>query len=130
VRTQPAAARLIDVAPTILAAFGLADPTLPGRAVMPGSARGHMKHAPRPPPPAVAMADENLLAVAAAAGFRPAAAPSPAWRAQRLAELAALLVMHDPPRAYGASLPGVGGGPSPKRPGSSPAGIGPVLSRG
>jgi tetratricopeptide (TPR) repeat protein len=86
----------LDLAPTVLGLFGLAADDLPGRSL---AARG--AEAARAPAPRVAVQadpgpDAALLAQAAGWGFPAPPGPSPAWRAQALAERAAATLWRDP----------------------------------
>ncbi|MBU6166592.1 MAG: alkaline phosphatase family protein [Alphaproteobacteria bacterium] len=96
------AARLIDVAPTLLAAHGLHDPALPGRALAlwPGAALRPVAT------PALPVADDaaaaeaaRLLAPLIAEGHVPLPEPPPAWTVQRLLGLGRMLLPRDAARA-------------------------------
>ncbi len=89
-------AGLLDIAPTALARFGLADPDLPGRPL------------PITPPPAPLIAapdiggeppakpDPLLVHGLRKHGYRPPAWPGRAWKAQGLADLALMVLDRDP----------------------------------
>jgi tetratricopeptide (TPR) repeat protein len=91
------AADVLDIAPSVLAAFGLADSALPGRPIAGLAAAGKPL---RPAPPAEVLqpveADPDLLNTAAAAGYAPPPQAPSRWRADGLAELAAAVVERDP----------------------------------
>ncbi len=102
-------ARVIDVAPTMLACHGLADRKLAGQAMaLPGlaSARGTVNSdawaaaAPKVAAPAAAAA---LLKPLLAEGFRPPPPPSALWHAARALRLGALLLPRDPVSAEAAA---------------------------
>lgn len=87
----------IDIAPTLLAHFGLRDPALPGRAFLP--AAGPLRPAPdmRLPIPAVEP-DPADIARVAAFGHRPPH-PPPGWHARLLTAQAELVLPADPATA-------------------------------
>jgi hypothetical protein len=86
-----------DVAPTLLAHFGLTDSTLPGRALFP------VASAIRPAPPmrsplAMVEPDAADLARVAAFGHSPPK-PPPGWQARQLTSRAEMLLASDPAAA-------------------------------
>jgi tetratricopeptide (TPR) repeat protein len=85
-------ADLLDVAPTVLAMFGLEDQDLPGRAGAWLRAPAKRVRAPSPPAPRPIDPDVDLLRAVTEAGYPPPPPPPAAWRAQGLAELAVLLL--------------------------------------
>lgn len=96
------AAGALDIAPTLLSRFGLADPALPGRALAPLAGPVLRTLAPaeprRPVPP-----DPALLASLSAQGYPP---PPPAprrWRVARLARFGAMVLPRAPERALEAA---------------------------
>lgn len=82
----------LDLAPTVLAAFGLEDASLPGGVVEAIAPPAPRRPAPDPLPEPAVEPDRDLLRQAAEAGFPPPPGPSPKWRAQGLAELSVLLL--------------------------------------
>ena len=99
--TKPAfeGADLLDIAPTVLARFGLEGQDLPGRAIAALDDKRPRAPAPAVEPVAAVAADAALLAQFAEEGYRPPAGPSPEWRAQALGRLALLLAPHAPEAA-------------------------------
>jgi len=89
-------AHLLDLAPTVLARFGLADAGLPGRRIAAIAAEPGIAPAPRPRPRAPPPPDPAMIRAIREAGYRPPARPGPAWRAQGLAELAFLMLERAP----------------------------------
>jgi hypothetical protein len=96
-------AEAVDMAPTVLAAFGLEDASLPGTPIAglappgPCAAAPVIAASPAPSP------DAELLAEAVASGY---AAPPPAptgWWTQGLAELALTLMLREPRAALAAA---------------------------
>jgi tetratricopeptide (TPR) repeat protein len=96
-------ADLLDLAPTVLARFGLEDQSLPGRPIAALAADGPRAPAPALEPAAPVPADPALLQAAIDAGFRPAPSPPPSWQAQGLAELALILLERAPAQAAEAA---------------------------
>jgi tetratricopeptide (TPR) repeat protein len=91
--------QLLDVAPTVLAAFGFGATGLGGRPFAYAAEPRLLAQAPEPPPRSRVEADQELLAVAAADGHPPPPAAAPAWEAQWLAELAYFLLSSSPEAA-------------------------------
>ena len=94
-------ARLIDMAPTVLAAFGWRDEALPGTplAAIAPVAMQTLPPAVQPVPPI----DTELLAQVTAAGYAPPPPPSLAWLSMRLAGLAQMLLPRNPAEALRAA---------------------------
>lgn len=84
---------LRDIAPTVLGAFGLDDPDLPGRAI---GAPGALRPAPVVAPPGGPTVDLALLQQAVDAGYSAPPEVSPAWHAHGLSELALAVLGRDP----------------------------------
>ena len=98
---EPHGGALIDLAPTVLARFGLADRDLPGRALLPNDGALASVSAPTmPPPPAAQAADVETVR---ALGYPPPPPAEPAWRAQGLADLGLILLDRDPAAAATAA---------------------------
>ncbi len=99
---------LLDIAPTVLARFGLADTALPGRRLAPiAGASGELSPAPSPPIPAPAKPDPLMVYAVRKHGYRAPPRPGRAWQAQGLAELARMMLDRDPAgavRVAGAAL--------------------------
>ena len=96
---EPQTWDMLDLAPTLLARFGLVDDRLPGRRIESISPARALRAAPEVSPETATEPDQGLLEAAVAAGY---AAPPPAsavWRARGLAELAALILPRAPDRA-------------------------------
>ncbi|MBW8814481.1 MAG: alkaline phosphatase family protein [Caulobacterales bacterium] len=92
----------LDIAPSILAAFGLLDPAAPGRAIAAlGNPLEGLSPAPAVESPSLTPPDPALLQAALAAGYAPPAPVHESWRAEALAELAAAVVERDPRTACG-----------------------------
>jgi hypothetical protein len=90
------AAQQIDIAPTILAWHGLADPGLAGRPLPLGVDRACRDVPPPPPQPAEpSAAAAAYLAPLLAEGFAPPPPPSPRWQAARALALGRLLLDRD-----------------------------------
>jgi tetratricopeptide (TPR) repeat protein len=89
----------LDIAPTLLARFGLEDASLRGRVVAGLAPAGPRSAAPEPPAAPAPNADADLLAQAVAAGYAPPEPASQAWRAAGLSGLAWMLVGRDPEAA-------------------------------
>jgi Type I phosphodiesterase / nucleotide pyrophosphatase len=96
-------ADLLDIAPTVLAAFGLEVRNLTGRVLEPLPPKGRCAPAPAPPPAEFVRPDEDLLRIAAENGCPPPPPPRPAWRAQGLAELGQMLLKRAPEGAEKAT---------------------------
>ena len=96
-------ADLLDIAPTVLAHFGLQDATLAGRALAPLVSPTALAPAPAPTLAERVLPDQELLRVAADAGYPPPAPPPAAWQAQGLAELGFMLLRRDPEAAATAA---------------------------
>ncbi len=101
-------ADLMDIAPTVLARFGLADARLPGRRIAPSRATAFAAPADLAPAPHVAPAppekpDARLVYALRKHGFRPPPRPGRPWRAQRLANLAQMMLERDPAGACRAA---------------------------
>jgi tetratricopeptide (TPR) repeat protein len=96
-------ADLLDIAPTVLGYFGRKAADLPGRPLAPLSGDTPLAEAPLPPLAEPVEPDADLLGIAAKNGFPPPAPPSPAWRAQGLAELAFMLLRRSPEGAATAT---------------------------
>jgi tetratricopeptide (TPR) repeat protein len=96
-------ADLADVAPTLLAAFGLEDAALPGRPLAALVAKGPLRAAPDCPAPETPATNEDLLAQAVAAGYAPPPVTPAGWRASRLTDLALSLLERDPRAAAAAA---------------------------
>ena len=92
-------ADLLDIAPTVLAAFGLKDDNLPGRPLKPPAPGRPYAAAPAPPPVDSVQPDKDLLRIAAEDGCPPLPPPHPAWRAQGLAELGQIVLKRAPAAA-------------------------------
>lgn len=99
----PRWADLMDVAPTLLAAIGYEDATLPGRAIPALAPPGDRQPAPQVPPRPPPRTDTQLLQQAIDAGYGAPAPPSAAWQAQGLTELAMLLLQREPKMALAAA---------------------------
>ncbi len=87
---------LLDVAPTVLADFDLADESAPGASRLSGAPQRAVRTAPSPVLQVAAANDASLLAGAAQAGFTPPPPPPPRWWADRAVNLAALIVERSP----------------------------------
>jgi hypothetical protein len=96
-------ADLLDLAPTVLARFGLQS-ELPGRAIGALAPDGPREAAPSPEPEPPVEPDAALLRTAADAGFNPPPPVPPAWRAQGLAELSLMLLPRTPAAAGRVAL--------------------------
>ncbi|MBN8831592.1 MAG: alkaline phosphatase family protein [Sphingomonadales bacterium] len=88
-----AGATLADLAPTILRCLGLADPTLPGRALLPGPSTSRSLP-PAAPPHAAPPHNADDLARVAALGLRPPVAKA-AMQARHLGVQAEALLLSD-----------------------------------
>jgi hypothetical protein len=99
-QSEPLATRLIDLAPTLLARFGLEDRSLPGRRIA-ALWRGEdpLLPAPAPPPQAPSRPEPALVWALRRHGYRPPPRPGRPWKAQGLAELALMSLEQDPARA-------------------------------
>jgi hypothetical protein len=95
-------ADLLDIAPTVLARFGLEDPSLPGRRIRPMAAAGPLAPAPVPKIDMPAKPDRQMLFEVRRQGYRPPPRPSRAWRARGLAELSQMM-LERAPEAAGAT---------------------------
>jgi tetratricopeptide (TPR) repeat protein len=94
-------AGLIDIAPTVLARFGLEDAALPGRPLWrDDGARASAPAAAIPPPIAP---DSEVAERLRAQGYPPPPPAGAAWRAQGLAELALMMLDRDPSGAVTAA---------------------------
>lgn len=100
---EPQGAGLLDIAPTVLARFGLRDDKLPGRPLAALPAAPSLRPAPRPAVAAVEKPDPLLVYSVRKHGFRPPRGPGRRWKAQGLAELAYLLLDHNPVAARKAA---------------------------
>jgi hypothetical protein len=89
-------AALQDVAPTILAWFGLRDMTLPGRRLPAMAPSEGLTEAPSPPVASPAKSDPMLVYGLRKHGYRPPPRPGSAWRAEGLADLALMMLDRDP----------------------------------
>lgn len=87
---------LLDIAPTVLARFGLEDVALPGRRLISVAGGGPLAPAPSPKIEPPARADAALVYALRRRGYRPPPRPSRAWRAQGLADLALMMLDRDP----------------------------------
>jgi Tfp pilus assembly protein PilF len=106
------AARLLDVAPTVLARFGLTDPALPGRRLGAiASEPGRQTLAPAPPEPP-ARREPGLVYALRRHGYRPPPRPGRGWRSRGLAELAQMTLERDPRRAGAIAVASLGEDPS------------------
>jgi tetratricopeptide (TPR) repeat protein len=92
-------ADLLDIAPTVLAFFGLEDRNLTGHPLAPLQQNRPLKPAPSPPLAVRVQPDADLLRVAAEAGFAPPPSAPAAWQAQGLAELGFMLLRRAPDAA-------------------------------
>lgn len=92
-------ADLLDLAPTVLGFFGLQAADLPGRALTPVRQKTPLASAPSPPLAEPVQPDKNLLRIAGEDGFLPPPPASPAWRAEGLAELGAMVLRRAPEAA-------------------------------
>jgi hypothetical protein len=92
-------AGLLDIAPTVLAAFGLEDAALPGRALADLVAAGERRSAPSPPPAPAVAADAELMRIVTESGYGAPPPAAPEWRALGLAELAFMIVQRSPEAA-------------------------------
>lgn len=101
---EPQTWDMLDLAPTVLARFGLAAPQFPGRSLdpiapVPGTRAVPAVIVAPPPPP-----DAALLEAAVQAGYSPPPPAPDGWHAQGLAELSALILPREPERAGEAAL--------------------------
>ena len=96
-------ADFLDIAPTLLARFGLEDPTLPGRPITALTPAGDRARAPSPDPEPPAPPDRALLQAAADQGYPPPVQAPPAWHAQGLAELGLMVLQRTPATARDAA---------------------------
>jgi hypothetical protein len=90
-----AGAGLLDIAPTVLARFGLADRSLPGRALSVARSPNAPAAAPEVERAPAEKADPLLVFGLRKHGYRAPLRPSRAWKAQGLAELALLVLDRD-----------------------------------
>jgi tetratricopeptide (TPR) repeat protein len=98
-QSADAADDLLDVAPTVLALFGLADATLPGQVGGWAAARRDLVPAPPAPAAPAVEADPELIRIVVETGYRPPSPPPARWRAAPLATLARSLIDTAPERA-------------------------------
>jgi hypothetical protein len=89
-------ANLLDIAPTVLARFGLEDPSLPGRRLPIATPAGPLKRAPAPYPESPEKPDPLMIYMLRKHGYRPPARPTRAWKAEGLAELGLMMLERDP----------------------------------
>ena len=89
-------AGLLDIAPTILAVFGMADPHLPGKRLSAVAALPGSRPAPSPRRPGRLMPDPRLMGALRLFGYRPPRRPPPKWGADGLGELALMMLDRDP----------------------------------
>ncbi|HWF00592.1 MAG TPA: hypothetical protein VG248_12400 [Caulobacteraceae bacterium] len=91
---------ILDIAPTVLAVFGLEDRALSGASLVTLTPTGGMRAAPLPQAPAAmgeaGPARGGLTHRLRTLGYRPLGGPSTAWRAAGAAELATMLLDRDP----------------------------------
>ncbi len=96
-------ASILDIAPTVLAWFGLQDTGLPGRSLAPLPAATPPRVAPCLPPPQTSASEADLCPGLQAQGYALPKPASAAWLAAGAAELAALLLDRDPQAALRAA---------------------------
>jgi Tfp pilus assembly protein PilF len=96
-------ADILDIAPTALGFFGLEDRELTGQPLSLAPSRASLAAAPSPPLAERAEPDQDLLRIAAEEGCPPPPSAPPAWRAQGLAELGAMLLKRAPAAAEAAT---------------------------
>jgi tetratricopeptide (TPR) repeat protein len=89
-------AGLLDIAPTVLAHFGLRDDALPGRPLQPMAALESLGPAPTPAIAPHPKPDPVLVYGLRKHGYRPPPRPAAAWRAQGVADLASMMLERDP----------------------------------
>ncbi len=95
---------ILDIAPTMLARFGLEDAALGGQPIPGLTPPGLRSRAPEPPPPpSPAVVDVAEIEGLRKAGYRPPDGPPPAFRAQGLAELGWILLERAEPAAAAAA---------------------------
>lgn len=92
-------AGLLDIAPTVLGAFGLEDPGLPGRRVSRIAPAAPLGRAPVLKVDAPARVDRGLVFAMRSHGYRPPPRASRAWRARGLAELSQMMLDRRPAAA-------------------------------
>jgi predicted Zn-dependent protease len=98
VAAEPESGRVgpLEIAPTVLGRFGLYDPGLPGRPLAAATPTGPLAPAPSAAPPPALKSDALMVYKLRKDGYRPPGRPGRAWRAQGLADLAAMMLDRDP----------------------------------
>ena len=94
---------LLDVVPTVLGLFGMEDPTLAGRRLTSMPAQAPLLRAPSPSAPGRLMPDPRMMGPLRLLGYKPPPRAPKTWRAQGLADLAALMLDRDPAGALRAA---------------------------
>ncbi|MBV8681852.1 MAG: alkaline phosphatase family protein [Caulobacteraceae bacterium] len=96
-------AGVLDIAPTVLARFGLEDRSLVGRRLAVVDAPTSPRPAPSPPAEIPEKPDAMMVYALRKHGYRPPPWPGGAWKAQGLAELALMLLDRSPASALKAA---------------------------
>ena len=96
-------AEAVDLAPSLLAAFGLEDPTLPGRPIPGWTPDGARRSAPEPAAAPAPSADLDLLREAVDAGYPAPPLLTELWWARGSTELALTTLQREPRTALAAA---------------------------